>query len=137
LKSKSALTTELHGVNTELHGFKFLYNLCKSAKSAGKKLNTKDTKGPISLAPCVVCRVPCTLRRASRLMHRSPCQLRSLSSSVTALNTRHGLPAATTLAGISFVTTLPEPITELSPIVTPGFMTTFPPIQTLFPIRTG
>jgi len=37
---------------------------------------------------------------------------------------------ATTLSGIFFVTTEPEPITTLLPIVTPGFITTFPPIQT-------
>ena len=35
-------------------------------------------------------------------------------------STRHGLPTATTLAGTSFVTTLPAPITVLSPMVTPG-----------------
>lgn len=34
--------------------------------------------------------------------------------------TRQGLPAAITLAGMSLVTTLPAPIIEFSPIVTPG-----------------
>lgn len=44
---------------------------------------------------------------------------------------------AITFDGISFVTMLPAPITTLSPIVTPGRTTTFPPIQTLFPIFIG
>lgn len=35
-----------------------------------------------------------------------------------------GTPAATTFGGMSFVTTLPAPITELSPMVTPGLITT-------------
>ena len=48
-----------------------------------------------------------------------------------------GFPTARTLDGISFVTTLPAPIVVLSPIVVPGNMVTFPPIQTLFPIFTG
>ena len=51
--------------------------------------------------------------------------------------TRHGFPTAIELAGISFVTTLPEPMTQLSPILTPGLTTVFPPIQTLFPIVIG
>ena len=48
--------------------------------------------------------------------------------------TLQGFPTATTFAGISLFTTLPAPITELSPIVTPGSTITFPPIHTLFPI---
>ena len=51
--------------------------------------------------------------------------------------TRQGLPAATTLSGRSFVTTLPEPITTLSPMVTPGLITLLPPIQTLSPMVTS
>lgn len=39
--------------------------------------------------------------------------------------------------GISFVTTLPAPMTALSPIVTPGKIVQFPPIQTFLPIVTG
>ena len=42
-----------------------------------------------------------------------------------------------TFGGISFVTTEPEPIMEPPPMDTPGFMTVFPPIHTLFPILTG
>ncbi len=42
-----------------------------------------------------------------------------------------------TFGGISFVTTEPEPIIEPSPMDTPGFITVFPPIHTLFPIWTG
>ena len=49
----------------------------------------------------------------------------------------HGLPTATTLGGIDLVTTLPAPITELSPIVTPGRTTTFPPNHTLLPTVIG
>ena len=45
-----------------------------------------------------------------------------------------GFPAATTLSGILCVTTLPEPITVLSPMLTPGLIIVPPPIQTLFPI---
>src|SRR5699024_12476686 len=48
-----------------------------------------------------------------------------------------GLPYAITLSGISFVTTLPAPITTLSPMVTPGIITDEPPTQTLLPIVTG
>ena len=50
------------------------------------------------------------------------------------LITLQGLPAAITPDGISLVTTLPAPITELSPILTPGIIHALPPIQTLFPI---
>lgn len=45
-----------------------------------------------------------------------------------------GLPTAITPEGISFVTTLPAPISESSPILTFGNMITFAPIHTLFPI---
>ncbi len=44
--------------------------------------------------------------------------------------TWQGFPAATTFAGISLVTTLPAPIMQLSPIVTPGRRLTFAPSQT-------
>ena len=50
---------------------------------------------------------------------------------------RQGFPAATTPEGISWVTTLPEPMTTLLPMVTPGLMTVFPPIQTEEPMVTG
>ena len=46
---------------------------------------------------------------------RSPVQSSPASSRIT----RAGLPAATTPAGIEVVTTLPAPITEWAPIVTP------------------
>ena len=51
--------------------------------------------------------------------------------------TLQGFPTATTFDGISFVTTLPAPITVLSPIVTPGNTITFPPIHTLLPTLIG
>ena len=53
------------------------------------------------------------------------------------LITRHGFPTATQFAGISFVTTLPAPITVPSPIDTPGRMIAPPPIQHPLPIFTG
>ena len=40
-----------------------------------------------------------------------------------------GFPAAIALSGTSFVTTLPAPTTAFSPIVTPGKITLFEPIQ--------
>ena len=46
----------------------------------------------------------------------------------------HGFPTATTLSGISFTTTLPAPITEFFPIVTPGTIIVPAPIQTFSPI---
>ncbi len=52
-------------------------------------------------------------------------------------STRQGLPAAITPAGTSFVTTLPAPITEPAPTVTPGHRIAPPPIQTSSPIVTG
>ena len=51
--------------------------------------------------------------------------------------TLHGFPIATEFSGISFVTTLPAPITELSPMETPGSIITFAPIHTLFPTVIG
>ena len=61
----------------------------------------------------------------------------TLSLSDIVRNVRHGLPTANTEGGIFFVTMLPAPITELSPMLTPGNMVTFPPIQTLSPMCTG
>lgn len=57
----------------------------------------------------------------------------SLSFSVSFRIILQGFPAARTFDGMSFVTTLPAPITVLSPIVTPGITVTLAPIQTLFP----
>ena len=51
--------------------------------------------------------------------------------------TRHGFPTAIESAGISFTTTLPAPITEFWPIVTPGSIVELPPIHTPFSIVTG
>jgi hypothetical protein len=48
-----------------------------------------------------------------------------------------GTPAANVPAGMLWVTTLPAPITHLSPISTPGQITTFAPTQQSFPIVTG
>ena len=48
-----------------------------------------------------------------------------------------GFPATTTLAGTSFVTTLPAPITALSFIVIPGNIQQLPPIHTFLPIVTA
>ena len=51
--------------------------------------------------------------------------------------TRHGLPAANTPAGMSFVTTLPAPMTVFEPIFTPGQMIAPPPTHTSEPISMG
>ena len=48
-----------------------------------------------------------------------------------------GFPPTTTLSGTSFVTTAPDAMTALSPIVTPGLIIALPPIHTLSPIVTG
>ena len=48
-----------------------------------------------------------------------------------------GFPTANELSGMSFVTTDPAPITQPFPIVTPGQITEFPPIQQSSPIVTG
>lgn len=48
-----------------------------------------------------------------------------------------GIPTANELAGMSFVTTLPDPITTLLPMVTPLLIVQFDPIQTLSQIFTG
>lgn len=51
--------------------------------------------------------------------------------------TRAGFPTATLSEGMSFVTTLPAPITQRSPMVTPGQMIAPPPIQQSAPMVTG
>ena len=51
--------------------------------------------------------------------------------------TLQGFPTATTLSGISLVTTEPAPMVTLLPMVTPGSMVTLPPIHTLSPMVTG
>ena len=51
--------------------------------------------------------------------------------------TRAGFPTAILSSGISFVTTLPAPITQRSPIVTPGHIIAPPPIQQSSPTATG
>ena len=60
-----------------------------------------------------------------------------MSFSVIFLITLHGFPNAITPDGISFVTTLPAPITVLLPIVTPGSTVTFAPIHTSSPTVIG
>ena len=59
------------------------------------------------------------------------------SASVMGRMTLHGQPAAKDMGGMSRVTTAPAPMTQPSPIVTPGQMTTFAPNQQSFPILTG
>ncbi len=60
-----------------------------------------------------------------------------LSASVMVRMTLHGTPAAKEFDGMFLVTTLPAPITQLSPIVTPGHTVTEAPNQQLLPILTG
>ena len=59
---------------------------------------------------------------------------KQLSSSVIGRIGLQGTPQASQPAGISFVTTLPAPITAPSPIVTPPQMMAPQAIQTWFPI---
>ena len=59
------------------------------------------------------------------------------SASVISRITRAGTPAANELAGMLLVTTLPAPMTQLSPIVTPGHTTTFAPNRQSLPMVTG
>ena len=58
-------------------------------------------------------------------------------SNYSSLITLQGFPTAMVFDGISFVTTLPAPMTTLLPIVTPLKTVTFPPNQTLFPTVIG
>lgn len=51
--------------------------------------------------------------------------------------TFEGTPAAKLYGGTSCVTTALAPIIHPYPIVTPGIIQAFSPIQTLFPIVTG
>ena len=60
-----------------------------------------------------------------------------LSCSVTGRIGRQGIPAATTPAGMSCSTTLPAPMTEPFPIVTPPQTTALAPIQTSSSIVIG
>ena len=53
------------------------------------------------------------------------------------LITLAGLPTAIEKSGMSFVTTEPAPITQPLPIVTPGQIIAFPPIQQSSPIVIG
>ena len=53
------------------------------------------------------------------------------------MTTLAGDPIATEKAGISFVTTLPAPMVQPFPILTPGRMIVFPPIQQSFKIVTS
>src|SRR5205807_7379960 len=57
--------------------------------------------------------------------------------SVISRMTRHGFPAANTPSGMSFVTTLPAPITDLEPTFTPGQMIAPPPTHTSEPLPMG
>jgi hypothetical protein len=50
--------------------------------------------------------------------------------------TQAGFPTATKLFGMFFVTTLPEPIMQFFPILTPGFIIVFAPIKLFPPIDT-
>lgn len=48
-----------------------------------------------------------------------------------------GFPPTMTFGGTSLVTTDPDAMIALSPIVMPGFITALPPIQTLLPTWMG
>src|SRR5262249_20204933 len=51
--------------------------------------------------------------------------------------TRQGFPTANTPSGMSLVTTLPAPITERAPTLTPGQMIAPPPTHTSSPTSTA
>lgn len=70
------------------------------------------------------------------IYHRSA-RSRMESASVICRITLHGFPTARECGGISFVTTLPAPITQPSPIVTPPVTTTLLASQQLSPIVIG
>ncbi|KAI0971069.1 hypothetical protein F4678DRAFT_91493 [Xylaria arbuscula] len=55
----------------------------------------------------------------------------------TFFTTRAGDPIATEKSGMSFVTTLPAPMVQPLPMVTPGMMVVLPPIQQSSPMTTG
>ena len=59
------------------------------------------------------------------------------SSGVILRMTRQGTPAATTFAGMGRFTTLPAPITELSPMAAPASTVVPAPTHTLFPTEMG
>ena len=59
------------------------------------------------------------------------------SAAVIGRTMRQGFPKAITPAGMSCVTTLPAPITDPLPILTPCITTVLPPIQTSSPIVIG
>ena len=61
----------------------------------------------------------------------------SSSFSLIGRITLQGLPNAITLAGMSAVTTEPEPITECSPMVTPGIILTPAPTHASLQMRIG
>jgi hypothetical protein len=60
---------------------------------------------------------------------RAPLVLAASVLRGTSLMILAGLPATTSYGGTSFVTTLPAPTVEPFPILTPGKMIAFPPIQ--------
>ena len=70
------------------------------------------------------------------IYHKSS-RFRMESASVICRITLHGFPTARECGGISFVTTLPAPITQPSPIVTPPVTTTLLASQQLSPIVIG
>src|SRR5215469_10362864 len=73
----------------------------------------------------------CRSRRTSLVWLVRACGCMSyLSSRIT----RQGFPTATLLAGIFLTTRLAAPMTELSPMLTPGQMTQRPPSQTFSPM---
>ena len=59
------------------------------------------------------------------------------SSVLTFLMNLAGIPATMEHSSTSFVTTAPAAMIAPSPIVTPGKIVAFEPIQTLFPIFIG
>ena len=92
----------------------------------------------VSLSPPVEADQTAAPRSLDRL-GMTLCQGLAIPQTVsqTGRSTRHGVPTATTPAGIGFVTTLPAPITLSSPTVTPARRIAPPPIHTFSPTVIG
>ena len=79
----------------------------------------------------------CSLEQSSRRSAALKGAAEAKSSHFRKRKTLHGFPAATQNGGMFFVTTLPAPIVQPSPISTPGSIIAPAPIQQFAPMWTG
>lgn len=86
---------------------------------------------------CADKRMPCPSFREDPSQRSTSNRAEIESLCVISRITRAGTPAAKVLAGMSLVTTLPAPMTQPRPMVTPGHTTTFAPNQQSLPMATG